>query len=136
MLRKFTLNDVYKDKDKVLASEIYSKIRGMNYEEYAKKYLIQNQNENIETLSEATNLFLLSDFLKNNDNYIIYHSLDDYLVNQKQLAELKKCCDNKIILSYHVNLVNHITKNCEENLLPSVAKQQPAVSRQPLAVSS
>ena len=110
------------DKDKVLASEIYSKIRGMNYEEYAKKYLIQNQNENIETLSEATNLFLLSDFLKNNDNYIIYHSLDDYLVNQKQLAELKKCCNNKIIL---FNNGSHLGFLYRKEFLNSLKNQIP-----------
>ena len=42
---------------------------------------------------------------KNNSNYKIYHSLDDYLTNQSQLKELKVCTGkNTTILSNGAHL--------------------------------
>ena len=34
----------------------------------------------------------------NNDNYKIFHSLDDYLISKNQLKELKSLSDDKLVL--------------------------------------
>ena len=52
----------------------------------------------IEDLSADANLLSLAGYLKNNSNYKIYHSLDDYLTNQNQLKKLKLCTGKKTIL--------------------------------------
>lgn len=43
----------------------------------------------MDDLQYETSLFSLSDYLANNDNYRIYHSLDDYFTNKNQIERLK-----------------------------------------------
>lgn len=81
--------------------EIYGVINNMNYQDYAKKYLLANNYENMEELNRDTSLFSIEDYLQNNDNYKIYHTLDDYLVNQRLLKQLKQCSDKKLVLIDH-----------------------------------
>lgn len=83
------------------SKEIYSTIYNMNYQDYAHKYLLSNNYESMEELNTDTSLFAIRDYLANNDNYKIYHTLDDYLVNQKLLKELKQCSDKKLVLLDH-----------------------------------
>jgi len=72
-------------------TDIYETINNMNYKDYAEKYLgitgwdeYSESNEN-----QNTTLYCLAEYFMNNDNYKIYHSLDDYLTNKTQLSKLK-----------------------------------------------
>ncbi len=78
--------------------KIYAMINNMNFEDYAKKYLLSDENNSTDNLSSVTSLWQIKDYLQNNDNYKIYHTLDDYLVNGKQLKELKSYTGNKTVL--------------------------------------
>ncbi len=69
----------------------------MNYEDYLKKYFIGDKILAYDELNYDTSLYSLSDYLKNNSNYRIYHTLDDYLVTPQQLAALKKYSGDKSI---------------------------------------
>ena len=44
-----------------------------------------------------TSLYSIGEYLKNNDNYIIYHSLDDYFVNKSQIAKLKELAGKHLV---------------------------------------
>lgn len=79
-------------------SELYNQIRGMNYNKYAQKYLLDSSEKTVSSLNNETSLLKITDFLKNNNNYTIYHTLDDYLVSPKQLSLLKNYCKDKMIL--------------------------------------
>lgn len=90
----FTLEKTPKNK----STDIYQTINNMNYKDYAKKYLLSDGNKTFDELEDETNLLLVSDYLKNASNYKIYHSLDDYLVNQNLLKKLKICTGKKTTL--------------------------------------
>ncbi len=90
----YTLEKTPKNKP----TDIYQTINNMNYQDYAEKYLLGNNINSLDELGIETSLLSISDYLQNNDNYKIYHSLDDYLVNQNQLKKLKQCCGKKTIL--------------------------------------
>lgn len=89
----FTLENTPKHK----ATGIYETLNNMNYRDYMEKYFL-NKNYGIEKLTNDTSLLSIENFLKNSDNYKIYHSLDDYLVNQSQLKKLKICSGKKTVL--------------------------------------
>lgn len=85
--------------------DIYKTINNTNFADYATKYLLQNNNENINDLDRETSLYSIADFLKTNNNYTIYHTLDDYLVNKQQLKDLKKYTkDNTVLVSNGAHL--------------------------------
>ena len=90
----FTIEKTEKNKK----TEIYSALNNMNYKDYTEKYLLGDKYRTIEDLSADANLLSLAGYLKNNSNYKIYHSLDDYLTNQNQLKKLKLCTGKKTIL--------------------------------------
>ena len=79
-------------------AELYKMIRNMNYKEYAKKYLLNDTYATVEDLETDASLHCISDYLRNNNNYKIYHALDDYLVNSNQLAKLKDYCKDNLVL--------------------------------------
>lgn len=107
----FTLENTPKNKQ----TDIYQQINNMNYKDYVNKYLL-SQNSYSDIL-EKTNLLALEDFFKNNSNYKIYHSLDDYLTNQSQLKKLKICTGKKMtILSNGAHLGFLYTKEFLEDL--------------------
>ena len=107
----FTLENTQKNKQ----TDIYQQINNMNYKDYVNKYLL-SQNSYSDIL-EKTNLLALEDFFKNNSNYKIYHSLDDYLTNQSQLKKLKICTGKKMtILSNGAHLGFLYTKEFLEDL--------------------
>ena len=83
----FTLEKAPKNKK----SDIYELINNMSYRDYAEKYLgITNWSEAEENEeNKKTSLYCLADYFMNNDNYKIYHSFDDYLINKTQLTKLK-----------------------------------------------
>lgn len=90
----FTIEDgkVYKK------NNLHTVINNMNFNDYANKYLIKNSDKNMDTLIYESSLYLISDFLKNSQNYKIYNSLDDCFANEKQLQWLKNEAGLKMIL--------------------------------------
>lgn len=90
----FTIENIQKNKK----TNIYETINNMNYRDYTEKYLLGEKYKTMEDLRNNSNLLSISDYLENNSNYKIYHSLDDYLVNQKQLKQLKIHTGKKTIL--------------------------------------
>lgn len=81
-------------------SEIYKKINNMNFEDYMHEYVLGDGVLAFDDLNYDTSLYSISDYLQNNDNYKIYHALDDYLVNNRQLTMLKKYTgDNSVYFS-------------------------------------
>lgn len=79
-------------------SEMYKTIYNMNYKDYAKKYLVGGEYKQLSDLNYITSLYPIADYLRNSNNYKIYHALDDYLVNQKQLKKLKVYSGKKTVL--------------------------------------
>ncbi len=90
----FTLEKAPKNKK----TDIYNTINNMNYRNYTEKYILGDEYKTIEDLRNASSLLSLADFLKKSSNYKIYHSLDDYLTNHKQLKQLKILTGGKTIL--------------------------------------
>lgn len=85
-------------------------INNMSFDDYAHKYLpeacpatmhehnIANQDvETTELNNPGTSLYSIRNFLKTNQNYKIYHSIDDYFVTPEQLAWLKSQSGDKSI---------------------------------------
>lgn len=90
----FTLENTPKNQK----TEIYNLINNMNYQDYAKKYLLTEKDKIVEDLVYETGLISISDFLANGNNYKIYHSLTDYLTNANQLKTLKQFSGKKLVL--------------------------------------
>lgn len=98
----FTLEGASKSKK----SDIYDKINNMNYQDYMDKYILSKDNTlSYDGLNYDTSLYSISEFLKCNNNYKIFHALDDYLVDARQLARLKKYAGDKAI---YVNNGSHL----------------------------
>ena len=89
----FTLEKIPKNK----ATNIYETINNMNYRDYMEKYIL-SENYSFDKLSGDTSILSLANFLKNSNNYKIYHSIDDYIVNKKQLKQLKLYSGKKTVL--------------------------------------
>lgn len=79
-------------------NDIYKTINNMTYHDYTKKYLLSAEYPNINDLREITSLHSIADYLANNNNYKIYHAVNDYLTNEKQLKQLKQYSGNKTVL--------------------------------------
>lgn len=91
----FTLKDNSKCKK---CCDFYKTINNMSYNDYAEKYLLGGRYQTTDDLGYDTSLHSISTYLQNNDNYKIYHSLDDYLTNTKQLKLLKQYSGKKTVL--------------------------------------
>ncbi len=70
-------------------TDFYEKFNNMNYRDYAEKYLLKGGLLTLEDFRYETSLYSLADYLSRNNNYSIYHSMDDYLINGEQLSRLK-----------------------------------------------
>ena len=81
----FTIENIAKS-DK---TDIYQTINNMSYRDYVEKYLLKNGMLTLDDLRYETGLYSLAEYLTHNDNYKIYHSLDDYFTNKDQIARLK-----------------------------------------------
>ncbi|MCM1265205.1 MAG: MlaA family lipoprotein [Candidatus Gastranaerophilales bacterium] len=88
----FTLEKAPKDNK----SDIYTKLNNMNYSDYAHKYLLSDKTT--DELNELASLHHISSYLRNADNYKIYHAMDDYLANVRQLHQLKQYSGTKTVL--------------------------------------
>ena len=86
-------------------TEFYDKIHNINYQDYMKKYILKDNILAYDELNYDTSLYSISDYFDNSDNYKIYHTLDDYLVNSQQLNILKKHTGNK---SVYLNNGSHL----------------------------
>lgn len=70
-------------------TDIYETINNMSYRDYAEKYLgITNMDYEVPD-EKNTSLLSLAEYFGNNNNYSIYHTLDDYFINKTQLSKLK-----------------------------------------------
>lgn len=78
-------------------SDIYKIISKTNYKDYVKNNLIDEKYKTIENLNNSSNLYKLSTYLINANNYKIYHSIDDYLTNETQLKRLKQYTGSKSV---------------------------------------
>ena len=79
----FAIENVAKDEK----TDFYEKMNNMSYHDYAEKYLVKNGS--LDDLRYSTTLYSLADYLAKNDNYKIYHSMDDYFTNKNQISKLK-----------------------------------------------
>lgn len=85
-------NESVKDK-----KELYRQINNMSYQNYAEKYLLDEENATIDDLKYQASLHSISDYLKNSGNYIIFHSVNDYLTTPEQLKKLKLYTGSKSV---------------------------------------
>ena len=83
---------------KTQKTDFYKNIYNTSYQDYMDKYILgKNLLLSYDDLNYDSSLYAISDYLKCNDNYKIYHTLDDYLVTPQQLAQLKKYTGNKSV---------------------------------------
>lgn len=85
-------------KDKFDHKEFYQNINSMNYRTYSEKYLLGEENKTIEDLAQNANLYVLKDYLTQNDSYKIYHAKNDYLTNPEQLMRIKNMAQNRMVI--------------------------------------
>lgn len=76
-------------------SDIYKTINNMSFNDYADKYILENQGKSFDKLSYEASLYSISDYLRTNDNYKIFHTLDDCFTNPQQLSWLKNQTRNQ-----------------------------------------
>ncbi|MCQ2744521.1 MAG: VacJ family lipoprotein [bacterium] len=92
----FTLDKTPKNQK----TDIYEKINNMSYKDYAEAYIGLNQNSEFDVENNKnsfkTNLYEISEYLSNNDNYVIFESFDDYFINKEQLSKLKNIAGEKL----------------------------------------
>lgn len=89
----FTIENCSKSKK----CKLYETINEMSFNDYAQKYLFVNEDKTMAQLDYESSLYSIADFLKNNKNYKIYHSIDDYYVTPQQLIWLKKQSGSKTV---------------------------------------
>ena len=89
----FTIEGACKNKK----CEIYNSINNLSFRNYAEKYLLGDVGGTLDDLIYDTSLYSIADYLKENNNYKIYHSLDDFFVNKNQLEKLKLYSPNNFV---------------------------------------
>lgn len=104
-------------------TEVYNNINNMGYQDYVEKYFL-SKGGSYDDLEYKSSLVSISEYLKNYDNYKIYHSLNDYLTNTEQLKNLKRFTGNKTILVdngahlgflYRKEFLNHLKQTVALN---------------------
>lgn len=78
-------------------NKLYSTMNDMSFNDYAQKYLFVNQEKSQTQVDYEASMYSIANFLRNNKNYKIYHSIDDYYTNPQQLAWLKQQAGNKAL---------------------------------------
>lgn len=79
-------------------SDFYEKINNTKFKDYTEDYILSRHKMTQAELNYKTSLYSISDFLKKHNNYVIYHTLNDYFADKNQLAKLKLYCGKKLIL--------------------------------------
>lgn len=115
----FTIENIAKGQK----TDFYEAINNMSYRDYTEKYLLKNSELTIEDLRYDTSLYSLADYLVNNDNYRIYHSLDDYFTNKDQISKLKTLSGKHLIcLSSGAHLGFLYRKEFIDSLISDIEK--------------
>ena len=78
--------------------DFYKNVSDLKYSDYAQKYLLSDEYEDLDALAPVSSLHSISQYLTSADNYKIYHSINDYLTNEKQLKKLKQYTGKNTIL--------------------------------------
>ena len=78
-------------------TNIYDTINNLSFKDYAMKYLIKEPSKNLNDINFQTSLYSISNYLANNNNYKIYHSIDDYFTNKEQIQNLKNIAKSNFI---------------------------------------
>ena len=79
-------------------SDFYPMIYKMGFEDYMQKYVMSDEDAIKNEIERGFGLVAISDFLEKANNYKIYHTGNDYLVNRIQLKQLKRMAGNKMII--------------------------------------
>lgn len=90
----FTIENAPKNKP----SDIYNTINNMGYNDYFEKYIMPDMEAVSKELNHGFGLIAISDYLENANNYKIYHTKNDYLINKTQLKQLKRMAGDKLII--------------------------------------
>lgn len=125
----FTIEEASKSQK----TDIYKSINNMDYQAYAEKYLVKGDYKVFEDLNRDTSLSSIANYLEHNSNYKIYHTLDDYLVNQKQLRELKSYSGNKVVLINNGSHLGYLYRpEFIDSLKKDIALKTETVEQKPL----
>lgn len=79
-------------------SDIYQKTNSIGFKEYSQQYIMTGSDKVNKKIMEDAKLAHISNYLKTADNYIIYHTQDDYLVTKSQLNQLKNMAKDRMYL--------------------------------------
>ncbi len=86
------------ERKNISKDDIYKKVDDINYNDYAMQYLLPTQNKSVDDLEHDASLYAIEDFLKNNKNYIIFHTADDMFATKEQLQWLKDTTGDKTVI--------------------------------------
>lgn len=75
--------------------EIYNSINNLSYRDYVEKYILESGT--LDDIRYDTSLYSIASYLKENNNYKIYESLDDFFINKNQLEQLKLYAPSNVI---------------------------------------
>ena len=121
----FTIEDTKTSKK----TDIYDTINNMGYQDYVEKYIIPKNQYTREELSYITSLHSISSYLQNNNNYKIYHSLDDYLVNQDQLKDLRQYAGRNLVLFDRGSHLGYLYRQeFKEQLIKDITKAKEQIA--------
>ena len=110
-------------------SDFYQTVNNTNYQDYAEKYLLSGDYKTIEDLEYDASLHSIADYLQNNDNYKIYHALDDYLADHSQLKKLKQYTkDNSLYMSNGSHLGFLYRKEFIDDLRKEISLSRSAIA--------
>ncbi|MBQ6516040.1 VacJ family lipoprotein [bacterium] len=79
-------------------SDIYDLINDMGYIDYFARYIMPNNETIIKELEKGIGLNALATYLRKANNYKIYHTKNDYLINTAQLKQLKNLAGNNLFV--------------------------------------
>ena len=79
-------------------SNIYDLINDMGYSDYFAKYVMPNNENIVEELEKGIGINALATYLTTTNNYKIYHTKNDYLINKEQLKQLKDLTGDKLFI--------------------------------------
>ena len=79
-------------------SDIYTLINDMGFFDYFAKYIMANSKDINKELEHGLGLNAISGYLKTANNYKIYHTQNDYLINTFQLKQLRYMSGKKLTI--------------------------------------
>ncbi len=106
-------------------TDVYNLINNMSYQDYIDKYILSANTYTQDELDNKTSLYSISEYLKNNDNYRIFHTLDDYLVNQIQLKKIRQYAGKNLVLFDKGSHLGYLyRKEFKDELLKDIPQAQ------------